>query len=140
MPRRKNPVITILAPDGATLSVSGPLDRVCAHELINHAVGKILPPGSRPYRLLRGGLPVAAYSPFRRLADYGLRDGDVLETVVDAGQAVHAPCFLCAYRVMTAALESYETAAIASAALNGHLPPSGRPAGDVFPIASSPDA
>lgn len=102
--------------------MSGKFHTTCAHELVECAIGKFLPVESRALRLLRAGIPVAAYNPFLPLGAYGVRDGDVLETAIDVGQPIDEPCFLLAYRVMTSALTQYEALATASASINGHLP------------------
>lgn len=119
--------ITIVDPTGGQHVVSGRFAATSAHELVERVIGEFLPEGSLPGRLLRGGMIVAAFNPWRPLGVYHLRDGDVLETMIDTGQPITTPCFLSAYRVTKNALEQYEGCATAMAPLFGCLPPSGNP-------------
>lgn len=123
MRKKKSITMTIVAADGTRYRVSGRFETSNANELVERAIGEFLPAGSRPLRLVRGGMTVAAYNPFAPLGEFGVRDGDVLETTIDVGQPLVEPCFLGAYRVVTGSLARYEALAQASAAINGHLPP-----------------
>lgn len=74
-----------------------------ANELVQAARGKFLPLRAVPYRLVRDGQKVAFFNPFAPLREANPQHGDVLETVVDTGQAIESPSFLYVLRELEAA-------------------------------------
>jgi hypothetical protein len=122
MPRTRKPKapwidLVFQFADDAPITCRVPLN-ASAHEMTSAAAGKLLPPGARPSRLMRGGQQIAFYDPYAPLHRAKAQTGDVLLCELDCGQEISEPSFLAAYRAMSA----FAVQAAARAHEYGHLP------------------
>ncbi len=89
MPKKNR--LTLLF-EGQTHEITGTTwRRASASDLVEAAVGRFLPDGVIPYRLVRNGATAGFYDP--TLPHSIGQAGDILEVIVDEGQAIELASF-----------------------------------------------